>query len=366
MQDNRIEFEHVTKRFGILEAVKDLNFSITHGTFVSLIGPSGCGKTTTLRMVAGLEFPSEGRILIDNQDISHIPPNKRNISMVFQHFALFPHMNVLTNIEYGLRMRKIPKEDRKERVERILSLLEIEELHSEPVTRLSGGQQQKVGLARALVTEPKILLLDEPMGSIDEALRVRTQRELRRLFERLKITFIHVTHSQVEAFSMADSVIVMNEGLVMQDGSPEEIFRAPQNDFVARFVGRNNLFYGKVTSCKMKRAEIETPLGTFHIETNRQIPPVNERAVFSIRSDLMVMSQERDREAINTVEGDITFIEEIENIRVYHALALNDTTIKVERHGMVENENGGPSIGDRVWLCWKPEDAALLECVTPE
>lgn len=362
MSEKGIEFERVTKRFGILEAVKDLDFSITHGTFVSLIGPSGCGKTTTLRMLAGFEFPSEGRILIDNEDISYIPPNKRNISMVFQHFALFPHMNVVKNIEYGLSMRKTPKEDRKDRVARLLSLLEIEELRNEPVTRLSGGQQQKVGLARALVTEPRILLLDEPMGSIDEALRVRTQRELRRLFERLKITFIHVTHSQVEAFSMADRVIVMNEGRRVQDGSPGEIFRAPQNDFVARFVGRNNLFYGKITSRKRRRAEIETPLGTFQIETDRPIPPVTERAAFSIRSDLIRISQERDREAANSIKGDITFIEEIENIRVYHAMGVDDATIKVERHGMGENGNGGPSIGDRVWLSWKPEDAVLLEC----
>lgn len=365
MQDNCIEFVHVTKCFGKLEAVKDLSFRVPHGTFLSLIGPSGCGKTTTLRMVAGFEVPSEGCILIDNEDISHIPPNKRNISMVFQHFALFPHMNVLKNIEYGLRMRKIPKQERKERVAQVLSLLEIEELRNEAVARLSGGQQQKVGLARALVTEPKILLLDEPMGSIDEALRVRTQRELRRLFERLKITFIHVTHSQLEAFSMADRVIVMNEGRVLQDDSPERIFREPENDFVARFVGRNNLFYGEVRSSKSGGAEIETPLGIFQIQTDRQIPPVNERVAFSIRSDLMRISQERAREATNSIKGDIIFIEEIENIRVYHAAGIDDTTIKFERHGMGENTNGGPSIGDTVWLSWKPEDAVLLQCVTP-
>jgi spermidine/putrescine transport system ATP-binding protein len=363
MAESYIELKNLTKRFGELEAVKDLNFSVSHGTFLSLIGPSGCGKTTTLRMLAGFEIPSEGHIVIDNEDISLIPPNKRNISMVFQHFALFPHMNVLKNIEYGLKMRKIPEHERKQRVQRVLELLEIENLRDELVPRLSGGQQQKVGLARALVTEPKTLLLDEPMGSIDEALRLKMQRELRRLFERLNITFIHVTHSQLEAFSMANRVIVMNEGSIVQDGSPEDIFRAPENDFVATFVGRNNLFYGNVISSKQRKAEIETSLGVFSIETDRQIPAVNEKSAFSIRSDLISINRERNHEAKNSVEAGISFMEEIENIRVYHISVPKDKPIKVEQHGFEGSETFIPSIGEKVWLSWRPEDAVLLECI---
>ncbi|MBW2618915.1 MAG: ABC transporter ATP-binding protein [Deltaproteobacteria bacterium] len=362
MSEEYLEFQGVTKRFGQLEAVKDLSFRVSHGTFFSLIGPSGCGKTTTLRMVAGFESASEGRILIDGEDISPVPPNKRNISMVFQHFALFPHMNVFKNVEYGLRMRKVPKEERVERVRQALALLEIDDIPQEPATRISGGQQQKVGLARALVTEPKILLLDEPMGSIDEDLRIRTQREVRRLFERLKITFIHVTHSQAEAFSMADRVMVMNEGRLVQDDSPEEIFRAPANDFVARFVGRNNIFYGQVASFSGGGAEIKTPLGLFCIETERPIPAAGERTSFSVRSDLMTISDEQDQEAANGLEVEITFIEAIKNLKVYHLLGADETVFKVERHGL--NEDGGPSIGQRVWLSWKPAEAVLLECLS--
>jgi spermidine/putrescine transport system ATP-binding protein len=186
---------------------------------------------------------------------------------------------------------------------------------------------------------------------------------LRRLFEKLNITFIHVTHNQLEAFSMADRVIVMNEGRLVQDGTPEEIFRRPENDFVATFVGRNNLFYGKVVSSKTKNAEIETPVGTFVIETNRQIPALNENTAFSIRSDLMSISGEKDPVEVNSIEADITFMEEIENIRLYHILAPGGMTIKVEQHGFKASETVIPSIGEKIRVSWKPEDAVLLECV---
>lgn len=359
MDEACLEFQNVTKCFGQLEAVKDLTFKVPHGTFLSLIGPSGCGKTTTLRMLAGFEEPTKGRIIVDNEDIAPIPPNKRNISMVFQHFALFPHMNVYKNIEYGLRMRKIPKGAREERVMRTLSLLEIEDIRDESPTRISGGQQQKVGLARALVTEPKILLLDEPMGAIDEALRVRTQRELRKLFERLKITFIHVTHSQTEAFSMADHVIVMNEGRLIQDDSPEGLFMAPRNDFVARFVGRNNIFYGKVAGAKKGEADIETPLGVFHITSDRPIPGRNEDSAFAVRADLMRMSRQKEGEAPNNIEAEITFVEEIGSLNIYHLLADGQTKLRVERHGMEYGSE--PEVGERVNLSWIPEHAVVLE-----
>lgn len=361
MTEGCLEFQGVTKRFGQLEAVKDLNFQVPHGTFLSMIGPSGCGKTTTLRMVAGFEIPTEGRILIDGQDISRVPPNRRNISMVFQHFALFPHMNVRGNVEYGLKMRGVPSKEREQRVKKALELLEITDLASENPKRLSGGQQQKVGLARALVTEPKILLLDEPMGSLDEGLRLRTQREVRKLFERLKITFIHVTHNQHEAFSMADRVIVMNEGRVVQDDGPETIFRYPANDFVARFVGRNNIFYGRVVAAAGQEAEIETPLGRFRIKTDRPIPAVNQQTAFSVRSDLMTMSRQKDQAAANQLEAEIDFVEEIERLKIYHALAADRSTIRVEHHG--RRDESGPEKGEKVWLSFDPSDIVLLECI---
>jgi ABC-type Fe3+/spermidine/putrescine transport system ATPase subunit len=323
-----------------------------------MIGPSGCGKTTTLRMLAGFEQPSEGKILIDDRDISRVPPNLRNISMVFQHFALFPHMNVFKNIEYGLRMRGVPREERRERVAKIMGVLEIEGLVREKPSTISGGQQQKVGLARALVTEPEILLLDEPMGSIDEALRVRTQRELRRLFERLGITFIHVTHNQLEAFAMADRIVVMDVGQVVQDDTPERLFKSPGTDFVARFVGRNNLFRGTVISASENRANIRTPLGVFAVTTDRSLPAPGETTAFSVRSDLLVMGRSDNQEGLNDFEAELALIEEVENIRIYHLTAADGTGLRAEQHG---TDEATIEVGDTVNLSWSAEDAVLLQ-----
>jgi spermidine/putrescine transport system ATP-binding protein len=231
----------VTKRFGDLEAVKKVSFDVQPGEFVSLLGPSGCGKTTTLRMIAGFEYPDEGDILLANESIVDTPPYKRDTSMVFQDYALFPHRTVAENVAFGLRMRKLPKAEIKKRVAETLELLELPGLGGRKPDQLSGGQQQRVALGRALIVDPSVLLLDEPLGALDLQLRKQMQLELKRIHRELGITFIYVTHDQEEAITMSDRIAVMNLGSVEQLGPVKDIYAKPTTAFVAQFIGDANL-----------------------------------------------------------------------------------------------------------------------------
>ena len=225
-------------------AVKDTCLEIQPGSFVTLLGPSGCGKTTTLRMIAGFESPDEGEIYLGNEAINALPPNKRDTAMVFQSYALLPHYNVFDNVAYGLKLRKVPKDEIKERVTRILELVELSGMEARMTNQLSGGQQQRVAIARALVNRPKVLLLDEPLGALDLRLRKDMQNELKRIQQAMGITFIYVTHDQEEALSMSDTVVVMDKGRIQQIGTPEDIYNEPKNAFVADFIGESNILDG--------------------------------------------------------------------------------------------------------------------------
>ena len=235
-----VEIIGVTKRFGSVTAVDAMNLSIARGTFYSLLGPSGCGKTTTLRMIAGFEQPTEGEILLSGQPIAGVPPYQRNVNTVFQHYALFPHMNVAQNVGYGLRQRKIGKADEERRVTEALGLVRLAGYAKRRTWEMSGGQQQRVALARALVNRPTVLLLDEPLGALDLKLRKEMQLELKALQREVGITFVYVTHDQEEALTMSDVIVVMRDGLIQQQGDPTELYERPVNRFVADFIGTSN------------------------------------------------------------------------------------------------------------------------------
>ncbi len=242
-----IEIDHVTKRFDDYLAVADADFSIGSGEFFSMLGPSGCGKTTTLRMIAGFDTPTEGAIRLEGTDVSHVPPHKRNVNTVFQHYALFPHMTVWDNVAYGPRSRKKGKEEVKRRVDELLDVVRLTDFALRKPAQLSGGQQQRVALARALVNYPSALLLDEPLGALDLKLRHVMQFELKRIQREVGITFVYVTHDQEEALTMSDRIAVMNAGNVEQIGTPTEIYDRPSTVFVAGFIGQANLWHGRQT-----------------------------------------------------------------------------------------------------------------------
>ncbi len=252
---NIIELKHVMKRYddnGFV-AVHDFNLEVKKGEFVTFLGPSGCGKTTTLRMIAGFELPTDGEILLNGKSITNLPPYERPINTVFQRYALFPHMNIYDNIAFGLKQKKLPKEEIDRKVKRILKLVDLEGFEDRSVSTLSGGQQQRIAIGRALVNEPEILLLDEPLGALDLKMRQEMQIELKAMHDRLGITFIYVTHDQEEALTMSDKIVVMSEGTIQQIGTPEDIYNEPKNIFVADFVGDSNIFSGIMTGDKRVR-----------------------------------------------------------------------------------------------------------------
>ncbi|SCG83125.1 spermidine/putrescine transport system ATP-binding protein [Proteiniborus sp. DW1] len=239
-----IELKNISKQYDGADVLKDINLYIRRNEFLTLLGPSGCGKTTTLRIIGGFEQPSTGDIIFEGNKINDVPPFKRQINTVFQKYALFPHMNVFENIAFGLKIKKIPKNEIIERVQRILRLVNLSGYEKRDVNSLSGGQQQRIAIARALVNEPKVLLLDEPLGALDLKLRKDMQIELKNMQKRVGITFIYVTHDQEEALTMSDTIIVMDKGRIQQIGTPEDIYNEPKNAFVADFIGESNIIEG--------------------------------------------------------------------------------------------------------------------------
>ncbi len=251
-----LKLENITKVFpprgGITEvtAVHNVSLDIQKGELVTLLGPSGCGKTTTLRMIAGFEFPTRGNIILDGQEINSLPPHKRDMSMVFQSYAIFPHLNVFENIAYGLNVQHLSKTEIKQRVNRVLDLVHLEDYGDRAPTQLSGGQQQRVALARALIMEPKVLLMDEPLSNLDAKLREEMRTEIRRIQKEMNITSVYVTHDQIEAMTLSDRIVVMNLGVIEQIGTPVEMYRYPASRFVANFIGRANFVSGIVQEQK--------------------------------------------------------------------------------------------------------------------
>ena len=244
MTDNIISLQGISKTYEDNTVLDDLNLDIKKNEFLTLLGPSGCGKTTTLKIIAGFEYADDGKVLFENKDMNNIPPYERAVNTVFQKYALFPHMNIYENIAFGLKIKKMPKDEIDRKVKEMLKLVALEGFEKRSVDSLSGGQQQRIAIARALVNEPKVLLLDEPLGALDLKLRQEMQTELKKIQQKLGITFIFVTHDQEEALTMSDTIVVMNKGKIQQMGTPEDIYNEPENAFVARFIGESNIFDG--------------------------------------------------------------------------------------------------------------------------
>ena len=282
-----LELRGITKSFGDFMAVDAVDLGVKRGEFVAIMGPSGCGKTTLLRIVAGLEVQTDGRLYIAGRDVTHTPVNKRSTRLVWQNYALFPHLSVFENIAFGLKLVRHDKAEVKRKVEAMADLVGMAEFLQRRIGQLSGGQKQRVALARALVTEPQILLLDEPLSALDAHLRLRMQGELRRLQQSLGICFVYVTHNQIEAFSMADRVVVMNKGRVEQIAEPETIYSYPRTHFVARFVGMNNLFEGIVRAVSDGHVVVACPHGNVDVAVGAERPAVGETVTVVVQADKM-------------------------------------------------------------------------------
>ncbi|MGQ9616781.1 MAG: ABC transporter ATP-binding protein [Spirochaetota bacterium] len=291
-----IELKNVTKCFDEVVAVDNFSVKIKKGEFFSLLGPSGCGKTTTLRIIAGLEAPTEGRVLLENQDVTRLPAYKRNVNTVFQDYALFPHMNVKKNIYFPLKMKKMAFEIAEPKIQRVLKIVNMEGFENRLPQQLSGGQRQRIALARSLVNEPAALLLDEPLGALDFKLRVAMQKVLKDIQRKVGITFVYVTHDQTEAMTMSDRIAVMKDGLVHQIGTPDEIYNDPATAFVASFIGDMNFLNGKVLSISDSKGEVEVSGITIHTrKPKKKDIQKGEDVLVCVRSEKVVFNPAQEK-----------------------------------------------------------------------
>ena len=294
----KILLENLTKRYDATEAVSQLNMTIENGALHFILGPSGCGKTTTLRMLAGLEKPTCGKIYFDATDVTELSPSERGIGMVFQNYALWPHMTIEENITYGLKLKKLTKKEIQVRAHKYLEMMHLEKLASRYPSQLSGGQQQRVALARALAIEPKVLLLDEPLSNLDAKLRHEMRENLRTLHAELKITTVYVTHDQSESLSMGTNISIMKDGKHIQSGSPKDIYNHPKNSFIAKFIGETNLIEGKVTKTTEKLHFVKTSFGIFEADSRGESFKENEAVTLSLRPELFKVYSSKNQEKV--------------------------------------------------------------------
>jgi putative spermidine/putrescine transport system ATP-binding protein len=355
----------VTKKYGSFTAVENINLDIPAGSYTCLLGPSGCGKTTTLRMIAGHELATSGDVIIGEQRVNDLPPAKRNTGMVFQSYALFPHKTVQENVEFGLKMHGMSKAERARQALEMLEIVGLSKFIDRKPPMLSGGQQQRVALARALVTRPQVLLLDEPLSALDENLRVKTRGELRRLQKQFGMTFIQVTHNQDEAFALSDQIVVMDHGHVDQIGQPDDIFSRPASRFVARFVGDNNIFVGKVadvssdSSGGIVQLEVDR-IGTFLCRGDAANPGMT--AACCVRSDRMTMQPypPANPSAPNQLTARVTAIEftgYVTRVSLLVEATGEELTYKVNTQDWATNS---AHEGQLVTLTWAIDDCVFL------
>jgi ABC-type Fe3+/spermidine/putrescine transport system ATPase subunit len=353
-----LELRNLTKVFpGGTLAVDDVNLTIAHGEYVVLLGPSGCGKTTTLRMIGGHEVPTSGEILLDGESLLGLTPDKRPTTTVFQHFALFPHRSVLENVEFGLKMHGMAKEERRERAFESLEMVGLRELHDRKPRALSGGQQQRVALARVLVTKPKALLLDEPLGDLDRLLQLRMRVELRNLQRQLGLMFIHVTHNQEESLSMADRIVVMNDARIQQIGDPLTISTRPANELVAAFMGDNNIIRGKVVSREGDRLVVDDGRVKASVVVPGAVHAVGAPASVSVRA-AAVRLDGGGADGLNQAECEVVFVEYLGDLVKLH-LAVQGERMLAKVSGDLYPSLRGRE-GQVVQVSWKEEDVQLL------
>ena len=343
MADNIIELRHISKVYSDngFKAVDDFNLEVKRGEFVTFLGPSGCGKTTTLRMIAGFEMPTSGEILLNGEDISQLPANKRPINTVFQRYALFPHMNIYDNIAFGLKLKKLPKEEIRKKVKRVLDIVDLEGFENRKISTLSGGQQQRIAIARALVNEPEILMLDEPLGALDLKMRQEMQLELKHMHDELGITFIYVTHDQEEALTMSDKIVVLSEGRIQQIGTPEDIYNEPQNAFVADFIGESNIFKGIMTGHMKVRFCGGEFMGLDDVAEGTLVDVV-------VRPEDVIITKPED----GVVEGEVVSV-------IFKGMHY-EVTVESGKYEMVIRTTKCYSVGERIGMKLEPDGIHIM------
>ncbi len=355
-----VEFERVQKSYdGVQLVVKDLNLTMPKGEFLTMLGPSGSGKTTCLMMLAGFETATHGDIRLDGKPINNIPPHKRGIGMVFQNYALFPHMTIAENLSFPLEVRKMGKSDREAKVKRALDMVEMGAFGGRRPAQLSGGQQQRIALARALVFEPELVLMDEPLGALDKQLREKMQFEITHLAHRLGITVVYVTHDQTEALTMSDRVAVFDDGRIQQLAPPDELYEAPKNSFVAQFIGENNTLEGVVREIKGDHCVVQLDDGGLIDAKPVNVSQVGERTRVSIRPERVEINKDRLQEGAHTLKAEVLeFIYMGDIFRTRLRVAGNDEFV-------IKTRNAPDQVrlepGTQVEIGWLPEDCRALD-----
>ena len=346
-------------------AVDAFNLAVTKGEFIAFLGPSGCGKTTTLRMIAGFESISSGDMMIKGARMNDVPPQRRPTSMIFQNYALFPHMTVRRNVGYGLEVKGVPKAERDQKVDRILATLGLEDIADRKPDKLSGGQRQRIALARGLVVEPDILLLDEPLGALDANLRKAIQNELKLLQRNLGVTFIFVTHAQSEALALSDRIVVMNQGRVEQISPPHQLYTRPNTPFVAQFIGRNTIFAGELKGGQGDTAKVETQAGVLSGRVSTSLAGRGRVNLVVPAEAIEVHRAAGDRQEIasrfggNLIDARITRFDVVGHVSQLGAILSDGRTISLEAHVDKYRPEAFP-VGSDVVLSWKPDNATVI------
>jgi iron(III) transport system ATP-binding protein len=357
MRQDYLVLKSLVKIFGtgqdVVTAVNNVNIEVREGELVTLLGPSGCGKTTTLRMIAGFELPTSGSVLIDGEDVTTTPPNRRPSTMVFQNYALFPHMNIYQNVAYGLELRKLSKKEIKERVEKLLNLVGLTGMSNRPVAQLSGGQQQRVALARAVVNEPKVLLFDEPLSNLDAKLRIRMRIFIRKIQQDLNITSVYVTHDQEEAMTLSDRIVVMNQGKIEQVGTPEEIYARPRTKFVADFIGKQtNFLPGEVAKKDGEGLKVQVWDKIVFFE-NQDDFKKGEKVILVVRPEMIELSSRE-----GTFEGEVSLVTYLGSEVIYevssHGQLFTVQSSNPLRHGIYRR-------GDKVFMNFDLKTISLIK-----
>jgi putative spermidine/putrescine transport system ATP-binding protein len=355
-----LQINKLTKHYGAFKAVDNLSISLKKGKFLTLLGPSGSGKSTTLLMIAGFIVPDNGQIKVDGNDVTLMPPYKRNIGMVFQNYALFPHMTVLKNIAFPLKMRHVDKKLRQEKALEMLSLVGLESMGDRLPKQLSGGQQQRVALARALVFNPPLLLMDEPLGALDRQLRQKMQFEIKHIQEKLGITVIYVTHDQEEALTMSDEIAIMNNGQIEQLGSPKSLYEKPDNRFVAEFIGESNLLVGSIVEKKEKEYVIQLDSGNIVVAQSTKTIPNGQNILLSIRPERIEIPI--NKECVNKVTGRIEEIAYLgESLRFKIKLEESNNTLIVKQPNLSNKTMEALSVEEKIEIGWKIHDGVILD-----
>jgi putrescine transport system ATP-binding protein len=356
-----LEIRNLTKTFDGQNAVEDVSLTIYKGEIFALLGPSGCGKSTLLRMLAGFEQPTEGQIVLDGQDMSHVPPYQRPINMMFQSYALFPHMTVEQNIAFGLKQDKMPRGEITERVAEMLSLVHMQEFAKRKPHQLSGGQRQRVALARSLAKRPKLLLLDEPMGALDKKLRDRMQLEVTDILERVGVTCVMVTHDQEEAMTMAGRIAIMNRGKFVQIGEPEEIYEHPNSRFSAEFIGSVNVFDCVLQERQDDALILQSPGLRHAIKVDSDASVVDGVPIqVALRPEKIMLCEEIPEDGCNFAVGEVVHIAYLGDLSIYHVKLLSGQMLSAQLQNGHRFRKGMPTWGDEVRLCWEADSCVVL------